>query len=238
MSDNTNKINVKDFVAQILDNKKVDYITRKYIPVKEKNAIIDGIIDVLVSKYDEENNQLLDEYDLEVNPIYDEVFIKVEILKAYTNLDTSDRQETYDLLAEDNLLDRIFSDIGRDAEVFENWFYRKKEKKMEFLYGLNNNSINSYVIQLIQKEIEVQELQKKVLEETEKMNKDYTKEDIEKMTNVFAAVNENFQNPEYIKAVADVIHKENVVKLPKTPQDHKKKQTSKKKAVVTDKVGE
>jgi hypothetical protein len=86
----------------------------------------------------------------------------------------------------------------------------------------SNSAVEILTVDLLQKEIEVQELQKKVLEQTDKINSQFSKEEIDKMTNVFADVSKMSQNPEYLKAVAEAIHKENKVKK---PQDHKKTTT-------------
>jgi alanyl-tRNA synthetase len=97
----------------------------------------------------------------------------------------------------------------------------RKQKLLNSINNKQNIEISNLVNNLVKKEIEVQDLQKKVLEQTEKINSQYNKEEITNMTNVFAEVNKLSQNPDYLRAVADAIHKEN---SKKKPQDHKKSQ--------------
>lgn len=130
------KITVQEYVEMVQSNLSTkEVITRKYVPVEEKNTIITNLVESILGKY-EDGVRIDGEYDLEQNAIYDEVFIKTAIVEAYTNVDTSDRALVYDTLSEDNFMDKLQEEIGQDVIKFEDWFYDRKAQKVEYLMSI------------------------------------------------------------------------------------------------------
>lgn len=114
----------------------------------------------------------------------------------------------------------------------------RKQKLLSSISNAQSSTLTTLVSELVKKEIKNQDLQTKILEQTEKMNSQYTKEEILHMTETFAKVGEFANNPEYLKAVADAVHNDKTIKKVKTTTDHKKprKTTGKSNVVVVDKA--
>lgn len=90
-------------------------------------------------------------------------------------------------------------------------------KKQQLLR--QNDTVAKYVTELLQLQIEVQKLQKQVLQQQEKIYSEYSKEDIDKLNATLEEMNKNFNSADYQKALADKVYKES---KKKKPQDRKK----------------
>lgn len=84
---------------------------------------------------------------------------------------------------------------------------------------LQNDSVSKYVKELLQTQIEVQKLQKKILQQNEKMSKQFTPDEIRAMNENIAILNQSINSPDYQKGLASAI---NTVKPFKRPDDYKK----------------
>jgi hypothetical protein len=93
---------------------------------------------------------------------------------------------------------------------------------------LNKKSdlLEDYLTSLIQKEIENQDLQKKILDQQYAVNEKYKDVDLIEIKEIIDTMNKNFNNPEFIKAMAETVHNDKSIKQIKTPQDHKKPSTN------------
>lgn len=81
-----------------------------------------------------------------------------------------------------------------------------------------NNEINKLLIDLVKEQIETVKLQKRVLEDADKINKQCTPEDIKKFTEVSEKLLEKIKEPEIQKGLVQNIKK---------PSDHKRAQRAK-----------
>lgn len=131
---------------------------------------------------------------------------------------------------DENFAKYMSVDINEYDTVLSQWYgiVHAVNDKIEFrkqkMLNQQNEVLTTLLTKLVKKEIEVQDLQKKVLEQTEKINSQYSKEEMLAITNTFAEVNKLSNNPEYLKAVAEVVHNDKTIKPLKKPQDHKKSQ--------------
>jgi Ser-tRNA(Ala) deacylase AlaX len=70
-----------------------------------------------------------------------------------------------------------------------------------------SNTVSKLTEELLQKQLEVQQLQAEVLEQQKKMNDEYTKDEILSISKIFEAVNENMKSSVFQKAVAKELTK-------------------------------
>jgi hypothetical protein len=225
-----NKITIEEFLNKVKDGQLL--YSRIYIPLQEKTDIIDLALTILFGRFDDDNNLIETDVYQEPNVLIDDMFKVVSIFSAYSDIDVKDRVSTYDMIMEKGYY-RNLLDITEDAKIFDQLFEIRIAEKREFLkdsyMNQQNETLTTLVSNLVAKELEVQKLQQKVLEQQDKINSQFTKEDIEKYVATFNEVNNNFNSKEYISSVTDSVHKLN---NKKKPQDHKKAQSKPKLEVV------
>lgn len=201
-------------------------ITRKYIPVMKKREIIDGIFNILTSVYNENEEKVEGKYDLEINSIMSDIFIKVAIITEYTNIDTSNRLETFDTLSEEQLFDWIISDIGKDATDFEEMFKTRIAEKVAYLKEQELLNKQSNLIDIQSQILVKQSPMDEFFNELTKLVSKLNDVDIKSMTTLL---------PQLAKLGNSGLKQEDLVKLilANRPKDHKLPKTTKK--TTTDK---
>lgn len=154
MSREKNKITVKDFVDKYTkttsdiskDNLVKSIIYRRYVPILEKKIFLQAIFDKSITG--EEPNRYVDEFLKQLNTT-------IAILQLYTDLDMKKSKEDkstkmfddYDLLASNDLLNKIFNEIP-ESELKA--ILAINEQISETFYN-QNNSIEAFLSKLSDK---------------------------------------------------------------------------------------
>lgn len=89
-------------------------------------------------------------------------------------------------------------------------------KKQQLLNS--NNEVTKYVLDLLKDQISAIKLQKKILQNTDKINGQYTKEETLKITEIMENFSNRLNDPEIQKGLVQSISE---TKAFKTPEDHK-----------------
>ena len=110
--------------------------TKTYLPLMEKELIINKIIDTIVGV--DENNLIKIDY------IHLDFFFDIEILKSYfsieipQDIDIKDLLNAYDYLCENDILSQLKTRIDEDYEYLVGLLDKEIKQKIE-----NNNSISA-----------------------------------------------------------------------------------------------
>jgi len=130
----------------ITEIKSIDDITetKTYLPLMEKELIINKIIDTIVD-YDENNL-------VKIDFIHLDFFFDLEILKSYFSIEIPKDIETkvllnaYDYLCENDILSQLKTRIDEDYEYLVGLLDKEIKQKVE-----NNNSISAVLAKTLNK---------------------------------------------------------------------------------------
>jgi hypothetical protein len=183
---------------------------KQSLTLLETLRFIDMVVDNCFTQ-DEKGN------DIEYTPQYKYPALKEAIAIFYTDYEKTDdivaNYETYKSL-----------NINTDFEGYEQFYEmtRAIDERIEFRKQkmLNSdNVVSKFVTDLLKEQIETVKLQKKVIQQAEKLNKQFTPEEIKAMNENIAILNKNVNSPEFQKGIVEAI---DTIKPFKRPQDYKK----------------
>jgi hypothetical protein len=166
--------------------------------------------------------------DIEYTPAFKNIALKEAVAIFFTDYSPTDNFETNYELYKD--LDYSLADVGGDnfAEILKAIDDEIDFRKQKMLQS--DNSISKYITELLQLQIENQKLQKKVLQQTEKLNKQFSPAEIKTISENIGILNQNMKNAEVQKGLVEAI---DTVKPFKRSEDQKlKSQNNEKKMKI------
>lgn len=163
--------------------------------------------------------------DIDFTPEYKDLSLQAAFCEKYLDVELSEKfEEAYDVYMSVDTFDYY------DAINSKQWIsiLKSVDKKVAFRKQqlLNkNNTVNKQVEELLQKQIEVQDLQKEILLQQKKMNEVMTPEEQKAFADKITGLNDD-------KVIAEIVKLVNKQKKAE-PQDHKKPQTKKNDGNIT-----
>lgn len=108
-----------------------DVVIKKYIPIKEKYIYVNGLVDMILKK---------DEDDMYyVDTIAETVVKSMGMVALYTNIELlKDSYDSYDILKENGLLYIIEETIGNDCVEFYDIIHNLIDEKIERYNSINH----------------------------------------------------------------------------------------------------
>jgi 2C-methyl-D-erythritol 2,4-cyclodiphosphate synthase len=191
-------------------------LVKSQLTFTEVYSTVRDIADSCFTK-DEEGN------DIDYSPAAKSASIQVAFVENYTDFvflkpsNPDDEKETSEVF-DKNYAEYMAIDIDDFIEHSYNPMFNIKQwnsilesanelieyRKQKLLQ--KNDTISNLVADLIKEQLETVKLQKKVIEQTEKLNSQYTKKDIDKMLKLLDRTNKNFNSKDYIMGVAEAVH--------------------------------
>jgi len=127
-----------------------------------------------------------------------------------------EEDDMLELIDTDDELSRAYSDFTERSNPYlwdmQNDITEIVEFKKQQIIQKNSN-VNKYLEELLKEQIETMKLQKKILKDADKINKQYSKEEIMRITDASEKLSEKLKDVEVQKGLVQSIKK---------PTDHKK----------------
>jgi predicted nucleotidyltransferase len=156
----------------------------------------------------------------EYTPYYKDYTLKMCFgLYVLSGIEFEENEDIAELIEEKNELSelwRMWKDDSFSWELTQDIDDIVDYKKKQLLN--ENNEINKYLIDLLREQVETVKLQKKVLEQADKINGQYSKEDIMRITEASEKLSDKLKDIDVQKGLVQSIKK---------PTDHKRAQRAK-----------
>ncbi|MDR2277378.1 MAG: hypothetical protein LBE23_05925 [Vagococcus sp.] len=202
-------------------------MNKNEVKIKDKLSLSEkaAFINIVVNNCFRENEET---GELDYTPYLRELFtINAFATYVLDGVEFTEDDNVYELILGDTELERLYYDWTNKSndylQISTNASDMIEFKKQQVLS--KNNTVSNYVTELLQKQIEIADLQKVVLEQQKELNSAISPEDQKAFTEKFMGLS----NEDFITELVKQAHKDNQVK----PQDHKKPQAKKKKNNIT-----
>lgn len=164
--------------------------------------------------------------EITYSPLKKMVSIKQMLVKFFSNFEDVDKVDVDDYyleIANTNFYEKVGQQVRELLSVIDERISTKRDE-------INNSSMNKMAIlmtEILELNLENEKKQREILDMTAKINENFEKDEIMRITETFSKLNENFQSKEVISEVVKQVKTDNAKNNLK---DHKKssKRTSKK----------
>ena len=131
---------IEKIIYSISENESIEYEVKKYLPIKDKMELITSVV-----------NQSLDSNGF-INPIRVDLYLKLEIMYAYTNLNFTDKMKEdpfklYDIIMSNDIFNSVLKIINEEYLIIEAYTYEILENIYNYqnsVAGMIKNAMSDY----------------------------------------------------------------------------------------------
>jgi len=134
------KITLNEYLDSLKSTSFERSFSRKYIPLEEKQEIINLALIIIFGKFEDGELIVSDVYQ-EPDTLVDDMYIKTSVIRAYTGIDEKNRVLIYDAFMQDGIYEKLL-ELLPDAYDFDNMIDRRISEKREYIKENRKNSMD------------------------------------------------------------------------------------------------